>query len=352
MKTLRTLLAAMMLLIGSAVMNAQPMSYNAIRNNARFLTDRMAYTLGINDPYLIDDMYRINYDFICGVNDYLDDVALGYRYDDYMSICDYRDYALRSLLGDIIWSRLMGYDYFYRPIIFENYRWRFSIYAFDNLRTHYYCSIPTYYNTYRGGHFFTGMRPGVSRGPRPADYHGGFRDGRRGVTVNSHVRDYRDPGRPGSMHPTRTGDMRGERPNAGNRGGDVNRGERPNMGNRGDMNRPGNNAGVSRPGNNNADMNRPTVGDRGQVNRSERPSMGERGGQVNRSERPSMSERPSTSAPSRNSGTVSGPSRSGGTVSAPSRSGNSGGMTRGGSFGGGSSSRGGNAGGGARGGRR
>src|SRR5574344_832800 len=116
MKALRTILAAVILFVGAITANAQSMSIAAMRSNARFLTDRMAYTLGIADPYLIDEMYRINYDYIWGVNDYLDDVAMGYYYDDYMSVVEARDIALRRLLGVSIWNRVINYNYFYRPI--------------------------------------------------------------------------------------------------------------------------------------------------------------------------------------------------------------------------------------------
>ena len=106
MKALRTLLTAIVLLAGAMTMNAQRMSIVAMQNNARFLTDRMAYTLGISDPFVIDEIYRINYDYIWGVNEYLDDVALGYYYDDYMAVVTARDIALRNLLVYTIWNRL------------------------------------------------------------------------------------------------------------------------------------------------------------------------------------------------------------------------------------------------------
>ncbi len=83
-----------MLMIASTL-NAQPMNYDAMRNNARFLTDRMAYTLGITSAAIIDDIYRINFDYICGVNDYLDDIAYGRHVDYYDEICYERDRALQ-----------------------------------------------------------------------------------------------------------------------------------------------------------------------------------------------------------------------------------------------------------------
>lgn len=171
MKTLRTLLAAVALLGGALTMNAQRMSIAAMQSNARFLTDRMAYTLGVTDPFLIDEIYRINYDYIWGVNDYLDDVALGYYYDDYMTVCAARDAALRTLLGVSLWNRVVGYSYFYRPIAFANRGWRFSIYDHDRYGAHYYhyTAPRPIARGYAGGHFFRGMAPRGGRvaGPVP-----------------------------------------------------------------------------------------------------------------------------------------------------------------------------------------
>ena len=163
MKRIRTLFTAVALFFATLTVNAQPMSYEAMRMNARFLTDRMAYTLGLSAD-LLDDLYYINYDYICGVNDYLDDVALGLRYDDYYAVLAARDLALQALLPSYVWTRLMAIDYFYRPISFYGHRWRFSIYAYDNYYNHWYYSAPWGWDRYRGGHFFGGMRPGHGHG--------------------------------------------------------------------------------------------------------------------------------------------------------------------------------------------
>ncbi len=160
MKALRTTLAAVVLFIGAMTVNAQSMSIAAMRSNARFLTDRMAYTLGISDPFVIDEIYRINYDYIWGVNEYLDDVALGYYYDDYMAVVAARDIALRNLLGTRLWNRVINYTYFYRPIVFANRGWRFSIYDYDRYGVNrFYYHAPRPLVTYTGGHFFRGMAP-------------------------------------------------------------------------------------------------------------------------------------------------------------------------------------------------
>lgn len=157
MKTLRTTAAALMIMLTSIVASAQPMSVYSMRNNARFLTDRMAYTLGLSAA-ILDELYYINYDYICGVNDYLDDVALGYRYDDYMAVVYARDRALRRLLTERQWTLLMSYDYFYRPISFHNHRWSFGIYRIDKRINHFFFGAPRRFNDYRGGTVFAGMR--------------------------------------------------------------------------------------------------------------------------------------------------------------------------------------------------
>ena len=180
MKT-RTLLATMLFVMASVTVKAQPMSYYAMRDNARFLTDRMAYTLGLTER-LIDDLYMINYDYIYAVNDYLDDIAYGYHYDDYMAILAARDAAIRLLLTPYQWTRFITYDYFYRPIFFQNARWWFGVYDYYPRTTRFYFGVPRHYANYHGGHFFAGMRParghigpGHGFGPHAGRIGDGFR---------------------------------------------------------------------------------------------------------------------------------------------------------------------------------
>ena len=91
---------------------------------------------------------------------------MGYYYDDYISVCSARDIALRTLLGNVVWNRVIGYSYFYRPIVFANRCWHFSIYDYDRHgRGHFFLSVPRPYNRgYEGGHFFRGMAPRDTRG--------------------------------------------------------------------------------------------------------------------------------------------------------------------------------------------
>ena len=231
MKALRTTLAAVILFVGAITVNAQSMSIAAMRSNARFLTDRMAYTLGINDPFLIDEIYRINYDYIWGVNEYLDDVALGYYYDDYMAVVAARDAALRNLLGVRLWNRIVNYTYFYRPIVFANHGWRFSVYDYDRYGVNrFYYHVPRPLVTYTGGHFFRGMTPRRDRmvaPPRDMGPRGGIAP-RGGAPVPNNG-PYRGaaprPGRMNDMAPRMNGNVNNNvnRPATPNTNVNVNR---------------------------------------------------------------------------------------------------------------------------------
>ena len=205
MKALRTTLAAVVLFIGAMTVNAQSMSIAAMRSNARFLTDRMAYTLGISDPFVIDEIYRINYDYIWGVNEYLDDVALGYYYDDYMAVVAARDIALRNLLGVRLWNRVVNYSYFYRPIVFANHGWHFSIYDYDRYGVNrFYFHAPRPLVTYTGGHFFRPMAPRGGRiAPRDMDPRGGIAPAPNGAYRGAAPR----PGRMNNMAPRMNGNV-------------------------------------------------------------------------------------------------------------------------------------------------
>lgn len=295
----------LMIMFATATASAQPMSYYAMRNNARFLTDRMAYTLGLSAA-LIDDLYLINYDYICGVNDYLDDVAMGYRYDDYMEVLYARDYALRRLLSERQWALLMTYDYFYRPISFVNHRWSFGIYAHDRRPNHFYYGVPRRFNDYHGGHFFGGMRPGPHYDGRPG-----------GHPTNPHVGRAGDINRPGGMAPgNRPGDNNHARPN-----GTPN--ARPNAGMEG---RPNINANPNVNGRPNGTPNaRPNAGMEGRPNIiNANPNSNARPNAVPRTNTNVAPNRPSM--PTRSSSTMSGsrpsmPSSSMGNRSGGSRAG-------------------------------
>ena len=74
-KIIFTLIAIGM--VSMSTMSMAAMSLNKVRQETRFLTDKMAYELDLStDQY--NDTYEINYDFIYNVRYIMDDVIFGY----------------------------------------------------------------------------------------------------------------------------------------------------------------------------------------------------------------------------------------------------------------------------------
>lgn len=132
------------------------MSISKMRQNTRFLTDRMAYELKLN-PQQYDDVYEVNYDFINNVRYLMDDVVRGYDYalDRYYDFLDVRNDDLRWILSGTQYRRFMGMEHFYRPIYAHENKWQFRIYTVYNNVNFFYFGKPHHYTTYCGGHYRT-----------------------------------------------------------------------------------------------------------------------------------------------------------------------------------------------------
>ena len=152
MKKLTTLW--MMILMLCISIPASAMSRSKVRENARFLTDRMAYELNLSSMQY-DDVYEVNYDFIDNVRHIMDDVVRGHDYavDRYYEFLDYRNDDLRWILSASQYRRFMGVDYFYRPIYTTASDWLFRIYKVYRDVTHFYFDKPHHYKSYKGAHY-------------------------------------------------------------------------------------------------------------------------------------------------------------------------------------------------------
>ena len=96
-KIIFTLIAIGM--VSMSTMSMAAMSLNKVRQETRFLTDKMAYELDLStDQY--NDTYEINYDFIYNVRYIMDDVIFGYDWalDRYYEYLDIRNDDLRWFL--------------------------------------------------------------------------------------------------------------------------------------------------------------------------------------------------------------------------------------------------------------
>ena len=158
MKKLTTLWM-MILMLGLSVPAMGAMSMSKVRENARFLTDRMAYELHLT-PMQYNDVYEVNYDFINNIRYIMDDVVRGHGYatDRYCEFLDYRNDDLRWILSSSQYRRFLGVDYFYRPIYTTSNNWLFRIYKVYRDVKHFYFDKPYHYKTYKGGHYRTHHR--------------------------------------------------------------------------------------------------------------------------------------------------------------------------------------------------
>lgn len=121
---------------------ANAMSYEQARNEALFLTDKMAYELNLNDAQY-EAAYEINLDYLMGVTSY-DNV--------YGPYWERRNLDLSYILYTWQWDLFRAATYFYRPLYWEAGHWHFGVYIHYPRRDYFYFGRPHFYATYRGGH--------------------------------------------------------------------------------------------------------------------------------------------------------------------------------------------------------
>lgn len=130
------------------------MSASDVRRETRFLTDKMAYELGLTTPQY-NDVYEINYDFINSIGDLLNYVVRGEQWaqDDYYKALDVRNDDLRWVLSEPQYHRFLRADHFCRPVLASRGGWSFRVYVNYPDRAHFYFGSPYHYHTYCGGHY-------------------------------------------------------------------------------------------------------------------------------------------------------------------------------------------------------
>ena len=143
--------------IALAAISAQSyaaMSMTEIRREARFLTDRMGYELGLSNRQY-EDVYEINFDFLYHVNEVIDDVVYGYddAIDYYYYLLDVRNEDLMYVMRNRQYRRFVNRDYFYRPLYMVGNTWGLRIYDRYADRNYYYFNAPVCYHTYVGAHY-------------------------------------------------------------------------------------------------------------------------------------------------------------------------------------------------------
>lgn len=153
-----TLVAAL-----TAMVSASAMSYERAREEALYLTDKMAYELNLNDQQY-NDAYEINLDYFLSMNSERD------LYEDYLS---YRLTDFRHILVSWQFDMMLQADYFVRPLLWSRGCWVFPIYTHYHRHVFYY-DRPRVYFEYRGGHGHHHFHNGYYAERRPR-WDGGMR---------------------------------------------------------------------------------------------------------------------------------------------------------------------------------
>lgn len=121
---------------------ASAMSYEQARQQALFLTDKMAYELNLTDDQY-EAAYEVNLDYLMGINTYDDLYGVFWRQ---------RNLDLSYILLDWQYRAFCDATYFYRPLYWDGGFWHFGIYARYPRRDYFFFGRPHFYVSYRGDH--------------------------------------------------------------------------------------------------------------------------------------------------------------------------------------------------------
>lgn len=121
---------------------ASAMSYEQARQQALFLTDKMAYELNLTDDQY-EAAYEVNLDYLMGINTYDDLYGVYWRQ---------RNLDLSYILFDWQYRAFCDATYFYRPLYWDGGYWHFGIYARYPRRDYFFFGRPHFYVSYRGDH--------------------------------------------------------------------------------------------------------------------------------------------------------------------------------------------------------
>ena len=174
--TNRLMILAMMMVMTISARSAMPlgssknaMSYNAAKNEALFLSDKMAYELNLTAAQY-EAVYEINLDYLMSLNGHADVFGIWW---------DRRNADLRYVLNSWQFDKYVALSHFYRPVAWKAGSWTFAVYSHYN-RGHFYNDRPTVFVTYKGGNNHRDVRfyadrkvtkPAVHHASAPAPHH-------------------------------------------------------------------------------------------------------------------------------------------------------------------------------------
>ena len=144
------------------IMSAAAMSYTTARDQALFLTDKMAYELDLTGSQY-NAAYEINLDYFLSVDRY---------YDIFGTAWSRRNTDMSYVLTRLQYLTFASIDYFYRPLNWERDNFTFVVYTHYTNRNYFYRDVPSSYHYYQGGKpGDNGHKPGVgSNGTHAGNY--------------------------------------------------------------------------------------------------------------------------------------------------------------------------------------
>ena len=151
------ILAVMMVM----TISANAMSYTAAKNEALFLSDKMAYELNLTAAQY-EAVYEINLDYLMSQNGHGDVFGIWW---------DRRNADLRFVLNSWQFDKYMSLAHFYRPVAWHAGGWTFAVYSHYD-RGYFYNAHPKVFVTYKGGNNHKHDRFYADRHmPKPAVHH-------------------------------------------------------------------------------------------------------------------------------------------------------------------------------------
>ena len=171
---MKKLIIALVAMFCMTFTTASAMSYEQARQQALFLTDKMAYELNLTDDQY-EAAYEINLDYLMGVDTYDDLYGVYWRQ---------RNLDLSYILLDWQYRNFCAASYFYRPLYWDSGFFHFGIYARYPRRDYFFFGRPHFYTVYCGGHswrmnggrsWYHGRQFGALR-PGSREPHFGMRD--------------------------------------------------------------------------------------------------------------------------------------------------------------------------------
>ena len=166
----------LMAVMTAMVVSVQAMAFGEARSEALYLSDKMAYELGLSMSQY-DAVYEINFDYFYSVNRRSEVNGKYWRR---------RNSDMRYVLSTYQYSRYQATTYFYHPLGWSGSGFVFNVYTryYDHNRLFY--ERPSIFDTYRGGHngskgsYYSGRTYDNGRRPGNASTTGGSWNGQPG----------------------------------------------------------------------------------------------------------------------------------------------------------------------------